>query len=175
MRRGVIAVKRPGLLPLPNDVSMVAMSKGVRVTLRLGLLLSAVGWGVALTFTFATWGGAADYMYEMGAGRVEYHPLLDYWLRMASVVMGCIGVGSLLAARKPEAYGSLIRLLGPFHVIVGVTLVVAAVKNGLRVGEHPTFIPDIVFCFLCGGMIWLPLILAGREDVPVGEDAGKGE
>ena len=70
---------------------MIPKSKPAYLTLRLGLLLSAVGWGIALSFTIATWKGAADYMYTMGAGQVEYRPLMDYWMRMASVVMGCIG------------------------------------------------------------------------------------
>lgn len=139
---------------------MIPTGKYAYHTLRLGLIVSAVGWGVALAFTFATWKGAQEYMYTMGAGHVEYRPLLDYWLRMASVVMGCIGIASLLAARKPNSYRSVIRLLGPFHVIVGITLIVSAVNNDLVMEKHPTFVPDIVFCFLTGGLIWIPCLLA---------------
>ena len=143
-------------------VTMIPTTKPAYLTLRLGLLLSAVGWGIALSFTFSTWKGAAEYMHTMGAGHVEYRPLMDYWLRMASVVMGCIGLASLLAARKPQSYVSVIRLLGPFHFIVGATLLISALNNGLRVDRHPTFIPDIVFCFLTGILIWFPVLRAQR-------------
>ena len=141
---------------------MIPTSKGPYRLMRIGLLMSAIGWGIALPFTFGSWQAASDYMYTVGAGQVEYRPLLDYWLRMASVVMGCIGVASLLAVRKPESYLSVIRLLGPFHYIVGVTLLVSALNNGLSVDKHPTFIPDIVFCFLTGSIIWMPLLYAKR-------------
>ncbi len=110
---------------------MIPTTKYSYNTLRLGLLLSAVGWGIALSFTFATWKGAQEYMHTMGAGHVEYRPLMDYWLRMASVVMGCIGIASLLAARKPKSYVSVISLLGPFHVIVGVTLLISALNSAV--------------------------------------------
>ncbi|BDS07433.1 hypothetical protein NT6N_24730 [Oceaniferula spumae] len=141
---------------------MIPTSKCSLNILRLGLIISAVGWGLALAFTFTTWDGAADYMYTMGAGHVEYRPLMDYWLRMASIVMGCIGVASLLAARKPNSYESVIFLLGPFNLIVGVTLLVSAISNDLHPDKHPTFIPDIVFCFLTGSLITLPMLHARR-------------
>ncbi len=99
-------------------------------------------------------------MYTMGAGHVEYHPLMDYWLRMASIVMGCIGIASLLAALRPNSFESVIFLLGPFNFIVGITLLVSAVNNDLTPDKHPTFIPDIVFCFLTGCLIMFPVLHA---------------
>jgi len=137
---------------------MIPTSKCSLNILKLGLLFSAAGWGIALSFTFATWNVAADYMDIMGAGHVEYRPLMDYWLRMASVVMGCIGIASFLAARKPNSYESLVILLGPFNFIVGITLIVSALNNDLHPDKHPTFIPDIVFCFLTGCLITFPLL-----------------
>ena len=94
----------------------------------------------------------------MGAHRIPYDPLLDYWLKMASSAFGCIGIASAIACARPKAFESLIRLLGPFHFIVGTILIVAARKNHLDPEIHTTFIPDITFCFLAGAFIQLPLV-----------------
>lgn len=45
--------------------------------LRLGLLLSSVGWGISFLFTFTSWEFASDQLFLMGADRMDYQPLLD--------------------------------------------------------------------------------------------------
>jgi hypothetical protein len=73
--------------------TLIPAGKGLLRTLQLGLLLSSIGWGISFIFTFTTWNFASDQLFLMGAGRMEYDPLLDYWLRMASDAFGCIGMG----------------------------------------------------------------------------------
>ena len=94
--------------------------------MRLGLLLSACGWGISFYFTFASWQAASNQLQEMGADAIEYQPLLDYWLRMASAAFGCIGIASALACARPQPFVGLIQLLGPFHFVIGTTLAIAA-------------------------------------------------
>lgn len=130
--------------------------------LRLGLLLSACGWGISFIFTFSTWNSAAGQLQDMGADRIAYDPLLNYWLRMASSTFGCIGIGSALACLRPASFFGFIRLLGPFHLIVGTTLAISAYRIPLTPSLHPTFIPDIVFCFLAAFLIQTPLIRESR-------------
>ena len=129
-------------------------------TLRLGLLMSTIGWGISWSFTFASWRAASAQLGVMGATAIPYQPLLDYWLRMASSVFGCVGVASLLACLRPQAFASFIALLGPFHFIIGSTLAVAAWNNDLTMKSHPTFVPDITFCFLTGTLIQWPKLRA---------------
>jgi hypothetical protein len=141
---------------------MIPTTRGWLYTLRIGLLVSAIGWGISFYFTFASWSAATGQLYGMGAGPISYQPLLDYWLRMASSVFGCIGAGSAIACVQPQIFASFIRLLGPFHFVIGTTLSIAAYANRLTPPLHPTFVPDIVFCFLAGTLIQLPL-LYGRK------------
>jgi hypothetical protein len=131
--------------------------------LRLGLLFSTIGWGMSFFFTFAPWDAAAEQLDGMGAGPIPYNPLADYWLKMASSVFGCIGIASAIACARPKSFASLIGLLGPFHLVIGATLVIAARHNHLDPDLHPTFIPDIVFCFSTGTLICLPLLCARKE------------
>jgi hypothetical protein len=138
---------------------MVPAKKGWLRMLRLGLLLSSIGWGISFIFTFSTWDFASDQLYLMGAGRMEYHPLLDYWLRMASAAFGCIGIGSALACLRPAFFQGLIVLLGPFHVFVGLVLAASAVINQLNTESHPTFVADITFCFVTAFLIITPLVV----------------
>lgn len=130
--------------------------------LQIGLILSAIGWGISFSFTFTSWSTASNQLYDMGAKHIADDPLLDYWLKMASSVFGCIGLASALACFKPQTFAGLIALLGPFHFFVGTVLAVTACRNGLNPKAHPSFIPDITFCFLTGLLIQLPL-LCGRQ------------
>jgi hypothetical protein len=126
--------------------------------LRFGLLASACGWGISFIFTFSSWNSAVSQLQDMGASNIQFDPLMDYWLRMASATFGCIGIASALACIRPGSHIGLIRLLGPFHFIVGITLSISAYRLALSPSLHPTFIPDITFCFLAGSMIQIPLI-----------------
>lgn len=126
-------------------------------TLQIGLLFSSLGWGVSFIFTFSNWESASEQLFLMGAGRIEYNPLLDYWLKMTSAAFGCIGIGSALACFRPVFFQGLILLLGPFHLFVGSVLVASAVINQLNTESHPTFVADITFCFMTALLIIVPL------------------
>ena len=136
--------------------------------LRAGLLVAAAGWGISFYFTFASWPAASGQLKAMGGEWIEYRPMLDYWLRMASVVFGLIGVACALSWGRPKAFASLIGLLGPFHLVIGLTLVIAAHRNELNSAIHHSFIPDITFCFLVGTLIQVPLLHAwfGKKTEP---------
>jgi hypothetical protein len=138
---------------------MIPAGKGLLRTLQLGLLLSSIGWGISFIFTFTTWDFATDQLFLMGAARMEYHPLLDYWLRMASAAFGCIGIASALACIRPRFFQGLIVLLGPFHVFMGIVLATSALNNELNTESHPTFVADITFCFVTAFLIIVPLAL----------------
>jgi hypothetical protein len=140
--------------------TMIPTTKGWLRILQIGLLFSSMGWGISFYFTFTTWDSASDQLYLMGAGTIDYNPLLDYWLRMASAAFGCIGIASILACSRPAFFHGLILLLGPFHGFVGTVLVVSAVRNHLNTESHPTFVADITFCFLTAALIMLPLAVA---------------
>lgn len=143
---------------------MLPTTRGWYRMLRLGLLFSAIGWGISFAFTFASWEASADQLQAMGADRIAYQPLLDYWLKMASSAFGCIGVACGLAALRPAAHVGMIRLLAPFHFVIGTTLALAAARNHLTPKLHPTFLADISFCFIAAILIGLPLIQAWRAD-----------
>ena len=138
-------------------MSLIPQSTGWLRVLRLGLLLGSVGWGISFYFTFSPWDSASDQLYLMGAGAIEYRPLLDYWLKMASAAFGCIGIASALACARPALFEGLVWLLGPFHWFMGVVLVASAITNHLNPDLHPTFIADITFCFVTAILITVPL------------------
>ena len=144
---------------------MIPTSRAWLNALRLGLLASTCGWGISFFFTFSTWEVATNQLYEMGANTIPYDPLLNYWMKMASATFGCIGIASALACAAPHAYMGLIRLLGPFHFFIAITLVIAAYQNHLTTSLHPTFVPDITFCVIAGTLIQLPLSHSWRTQV----------
>ncbi len=144
----------------PYTKSLIPQTVGWMRVLRLGLFLSSIGWGISFLFTFSSWGSAVDHLYVMGAGIIEYRPLLDYWLKMASATFGCIGIASALACLLPRRFEGLVWLLGPFHAFMGVVLTVSALSNHLSTDRHPTFVADISFCFLTAALILTPMIFS---------------
>ncbi len=136
---------------------MIPSSKLLLRALQIGLIFSSMGWGISFIFTFSNWDSASDQLYLMGAERIEYQPLLDYWLKMASAAFGCIGIGSALACMRPVLFRGFILFLGPFHLFVGSVLVASAVINQLNTESHPTFVADITFCFITAFLIITPL------------------
>jgi len=143
----------------PHSKTLIPQSPGWFRMLRLGLLLSSIGWGISFGFTFSSWDSASYQLYLMGADRIGYQPLLDYWLKMASAAFGCIGIASALACLRPAKFECLICLLGPFHGFMGVVLASSAMTNGLRTDRHPTFVADITFCFVTAFLISVPLLV----------------
>lgn len=136
---------------------MIPTSKVLLRALQIGLIFSSMGWGISFIFTFSSWDSASNQLYLMGAEPIEYQPLLDYWMKMASAAFGCIGIGSALACMRPVLFRGFILLLGPFHLFVGTVLVVSAGINQLNTEYHPTFVADITFCFITAFLIMTPL------------------
>jgi hypothetical protein len=152
---------RCGFIPAmtPQGKSLIPKSLGWLRVLRLGLLFSSVGWGISFGFTSSSWDTASHQLYLMGADRISYQPLLDYWLKMASAAFGGIGILSALACLRPSSFEGLICFLGPFHGFIGAVLAVSALQNGLRMDRHPTFVADISFCLITASLISAPLIV----------------
>jgi len=134
--------------------------------LRLGLLVSAAGWGISFGFVFQSWDACTIWLYSMGAQPIHYQPLLDYWLKMAAATFGGIGIASLLACFWPQEFRGMIRLLGPFHLLLAMVLLVSARQNHLERLSATPLRPDVVFCLLAGVLILFPLVMAGRKLSP---------
>lgn len=152
-----------------RQAMLLPRAKGWLRMLRLGLLLSSVGWGISFLFTFTSWEFASDQLLLMGAESITYQPLLDYWLKMASAAFGCIGIASALACAWPERLPGMILLLGPFHGFMGVVLSVSSRVNGLDPEVHPTFGADITFCFVTFVLISLPLLVGTVQAKAIGK------
>jgi hypothetical protein len=151
---------RPATDGLPCDwsESMLPITATRLRVIRLGLLICTFGWGISFFFTIESWERAVARLQQMGAEPITYQPLMAYWLKMASAVFGCIGIASGLAFHWPQRFAAVIQLLAPFHLIVGVTLITAAIGNDLSPARQPTFVWDIAFCFTVATLVGLPLV-----------------
>ena len=89
----------------------------------------------------------------MGANPIEYQPLLDYWLKMASGAFGCIGLLFFVVYRNKKKFKNLIPLLGYGSIFIGVILTISGINNTLQADKHPTHYVDLLFCFGVGALI----------------------
>ena len=118
--------------------------------LKFALLLGSVGWGISFYFTFTSWENSTNQLYQMGATPIQYQPLLDYWLKMASSLFGGVGIIFFICYRNPAKYKTTIPLLCYPSILVGVVILSSALLNKLTLSIHPTYPADITFCFLVG-------------------------
>ncbi|WDE96006.1 hypothetical protein PQO03_09800 [Lentisphaera profundi] len=118
--------------------------------LRFALLLGGLGWSISFAFTFSSWQTSTDLLYGMGA---EHQALLDYWLKMASALFGCIGLLFLACLVKMNKYAVIIPLLAYGSIFIGSVLLFSAYNNSLDAQLHPTHIIDIPFCYIVGILI----------------------
>lgn len=142
---------------------MDLFSRRERLFLRLGLLVATWGWGISFAFLFSPWEASVTQLQSMGLSDLTYEPILDYWLRMAAATFGCVGMAAGLACWKPERFRILIQLLGPFHLFLGIVLLVAAQQNALRSDIHTSYVVDIPFCFLVGVLLLIPTLTNARR------------
>ncbi len=114
------------------------------------LLLGACGWGISFIFTLTAWGWSTNQLYCMGATNIEYQPLLDYWLKMASSTFGCIGGIYFVCFLNPKKNHLTINYLSILSITVGIVLLISSQVNQMTYAEHPTHYVDIPFCILVG-------------------------
>jgi uncharacterized membrane protein HdeD (DUF308 family) len=126
--------------------------------LRLFLGFSALAWGVSIVGVFAPWSEADQLLEGLGAKRIPYDPMLDYWLRMAAGAFGLVGGWYLILTIWPRKFAAAIPWFGVLMLLEGVILLV----HGLRLSLPPfPFYGDVSACFLGGGgIMWCALNLA---------------
>jgi hypothetical protein len=88
----------------------------------------------------------------LGAGNIQYDPMLDYWLRMTAGSFTAIGIFFLILAINPKRFSSVIPFAAIFLISEGILLFI----HGIRLKLEPIpFYIDVAFCLLTGIGIWL--------------------
>jgi hypothetical protein len=119
-------------------------------TLRLFLGFSALVWGISVVGVFVSWTEADQLLEGLGAKRIPYDPMLDYWLRMAAGAFALVGVWYLMLAIWPRKFRAAIPWFGWLMVAEGLILLV----HGVRLSLPPfPFYGDVSACCLGGGGI----------------------
>jgi len=124
--------------------------------LRIGLVLGGCGWLISFAFTFTSWAHSHEQLVQMGMQPMAHQPLLNYWLKMASAAFGCLGIIFLITSYRPEKFKHLNYMLAGLSAFVGSVILFTALSENLTHAQHPTFIIDIIFCYLTATLIFLP-------------------
>jgi hypothetical protein len=118
--------------------------------LRLFLGFTAFGWGISAVGVFVSWSEAEKLLEGLGAKPINYDPMLDYWLRMASGAFTLVGIWYLALMIWPKRFFSAIPWFGFLMLVEGLILLV----HGLRLSLPPfPFYGDIAASFAGGAGI----------------------
>src|SRR5579863_7556784 len=118
--------------------------------LRLFLGFATFAWGISAVGVFASWAQASEMLQGLGARPIQYDPMLDYWLRMASGAFALVGVWYLMMMIWPKRFYAAIPWFGWLMIFEGIILLV----HGLRLKLWPfPFYGDVSACLLGGAGI----------------------
>lgn len=118
--------------------------------LRLFLGFTAFGWGISAVGVFISWSQAESLLQGLGAKPINYDPMLDYWLRMASSAFTLVGVWYLALMIWSKKFCAAIPWFGFLMLVEGVILLV----HGLRLSLPPfPFYGDVSASFVGGAGI----------------------
>ena len=118
--------------------------------LRFFLGFSALVWGVSVFGVFAPWAAAVEALQGLGAERISYDRMLDYWLRMAAGAFTLVGAWYLILMLRPQKFRAAIPWFGGLMLVEGLILT----GHGLRFSLPAfPFYADVAACFFGGGGI----------------------
>lgn len=139
---------------------MIALT--IEIAGRLAALIAAIGWGISVVGLVVPSATAFDLLQGLGADGLAYHPMLDYWLRMAAFAFTAIGVQFLVVAVWWRRLTGLALAGALFQILSGCVLLISAAAIGLDAGNHRA---DAAFC-LSTGTIMLAAAIIGRRLTP---------
>lgn len=129
-------------------------------TLRLLLLLGAIGWGIPVILLFFPKFLTLDILAAKGLKNAIIDPMIYYWLIMAFATWGIIGFLFLMSALHIKRYFNIIPLLAVGSLFQGGVLGVAGFLIKISIN---LFVWDVLFCLLLGGTILFSYIKSKKE------------
>lgn len=120
--------------------------------LKVFLGFAGVVWSVSVFGVFASWEAAEEALRGLGAQKIVYDRMLDYWLRMAAGAFSLVGIWYFVLMVRTEKFWEAIPWFGGLMVAEGLILL----GHGLRLGLPAfPFWADVGACLIGGAGIFL--------------------
>jgi hypothetical protein len=139
------------------------LSRLAEVVLRAVLLASAFGWGQTVFALVVPPEMAFAHLERLSGREVDPTPPLSYWLKIGGAGLSFIAFLFASCTIRPDRSPFLTRSLLVFNVLCAGVLVWGAVGVGLKLW---TYLPDVLFCGITGGLGLWALSARAKTAVP---------
>lgn len=119
---------------------------------RLAAFTAGVGWFVSILANIVNGSTVFEYLSFISSEEFDYHPMLDYWMKMASLAFALIGIGFLYCSWKWKETIHLGFYLGIYQIVSALSVLLTMSRIEL---SSQIYLVDFLF-FLGTGipMVW---------------------
>ena len=128
---------------------------------RMAAITAGIGWIISILTNFVNGTTVFEFLQFISSEQFDYHPMLDYWMKMAGLAFGFVGLGFLYCGIKWKEAFSFGIYFGSFQIASFLSVLLTMARLDL---DSQIYLMDCVF-FLGTG---LPMTLAWfrlRQDV----------
>ena len=76
------------------------MKNYAQIIYRIAAVIAGIGWIVSVLANLVNGPTVFEFLQFVSSEQFEYHPMLDYWMKMAGLAFGFIGLGFLYCGIK---------------------------------------------------------------------------
>ena len=120
---------------------------------RLAAIVAGIGWLVSILANLVQGETVFEFLQFVSAEQIEYNPILDYWMKMAGLAFGFIGLGFLYCGIKWKSLFPLGIYFGIFQILSCLSVLITTARIDL---DSQIYLLDCTF-FLGTG---IPMTLA---------------
>ncbi len=123
---------------------------------RWALIVAGVGWGVSVYTSIVGGPQVFEFLQFVSGTEFEYHPMLDYWMKLTGIAFTFIGAGFLFVGIRWRENIQFGRWFGWFQVICFLVVALTVLRIDL---VSRIYLLDFLF-FLATGV---PILLTWRS------------
>ena len=120
---------------------------------RAAAIVAGIGWIISILTNLVNGTAVFDFLQYVSSQQFEYHPMLDYWMKMAGLAFAFIGLGFLYCGIKWKEALPLGIYFGAYQIISFLSVLLSMARLDL---DSQIYLMDCAF-FLGTG---LPMTLA---------------
>ena len=124
---------------------------------RLASVVAGIGWIVSIFANLVNGTTVFEFLQVVSSEEFDYHPMLDYWMKMAGLAFAFIGLGFLYCGYKWKEALPYGIYFGAYQILCAVSVLITMIRLDL---DNQLYLLDCAF-FLGTGipmtLMWFKL------------------
>ncbi|MDH3648960.1 MAG: hypothetical protein OEQ53_04715 [Saprospiraceae bacterium] len=125
----------------------------VKFIYRSAAIIAGMGWFVSIYTTIVNGPAVFEFLGYISSSEFEYHPMLDYWMKMAGIAFAFIGLGFIFCGIRWKKNLPLGKYFALYQIICFIGVVLSVLRLDL---DSSIYVLDFAF-FLGTG---IPMLIA---------------